>query len=88
MEHFNITKNNEKCDREPLQDMATEALLYAVTARNAAKRLQRDLRKGDTSNAALVHMILVDNAAKLYNLLLQYGKDAKDAGAAEAEGDA
>ena len=88
MEHFNISKNNEECDRESLLQMVTAALDRAILARDAAKRLQRDLRKGDTSNAARLHRQLADSAQELYNLLLQYGKDAEDAGAAEAEGDA
>ena len=88
MEHFNISQNNEDCDRESLLQMVTAALDRAILARDAAKRLQRDLRKGDTSNAARLHRQLADSAQELYNLLLQYGKDAEDAGAAEAEGDA
>ena len=88
MEHFNISKNNDECDRESLLEMVTAALDRAVLARDAAKRLQRQLRKGDTSNAARLHRQLADSAQELYNLLLQYGKDAEDAGAAEAEGDA
>jgi hypothetical protein len=46
------------------------------------------LRKGDTGNAARLHLQLADSAQQLYDVLLQYGKDAEDAGAAEAEGDA
>ena len=88
MEHFNISQNNEDCDRESLLQMVTAALDRAILARDAAKRLQRDLRKGDTSNAARLHRQLADSAQELYNLLLQYGTDAEDAGAAEAEGDA
>jgi hypothetical protein len=88
MEHFNISKNNEECDRESLIEMVTKALDYAIVSRDAAKRLLRDLRKGDTGNAARLHLQLADSAQQLYDVLLQYGKDAEDAGAAEAEGDA
>ena len=79
MEDFYISKNNEECDRESLLEMATIALDRAVLARDFAKRLQRDLRKGDTSNAARLHLQLAINAQELYDLLLQYGKDADDA---------
>ncbi len=88
MEHFNISKNNDECDRESLLQMVTKALDHAILSRDAAKRLQRDLRKGDTGNAARLHLQLADSAQQLYDVLLQYGKDAEDAGAAEAEGDA
>ena len=88
MEHFNISKNNEECERESLLQMVTKALDYAILSRDAAKRLQRDLRKGDTGNAARLHRQLADSAQQLYDVLLQYGKDAEDAGAAQAEGDA
>jgi hypothetical protein len=88
MEHFNIFKNDEECDREALLEMATAALDRAVLARNAAKCLQRELRKGNIGNAAVLHLQLADSAQQLYDVLIQYGKDAKDAGAAQAEGDA
>ena len=88
MKQFHISKNNEECDRESLLEMVTAALDRAVLARDAAKRLQRDLRKGDTGNAARLHLQLADSAQQLYDVLLQYGKDAEDAGAAQAEGDA
>jgi hypothetical protein len=37
MEHFNISKNNEECDRESLIEMVTKALDYAIEDAGAAE---------------------------------------------------